>query len=311
MYAGLKIVVAIPCYRAAATVSEVIATLPALVDVVIAVDDASPDQTRQVLQANKDPRLIVLTHERNQGVGGAMRTAFRKAMEIGCDVVVKMDSDGQMHPSDLVPLLDALIKGDYDYAKGNRFLHRRELERMPKLRLLGNLGLTFLTKLASGYWHIFDPQNGFVACRSRALGDIDLDNLASDYFFENDMLIRLNVIGARVVDVPMPARYGEERSSMKLSRILLKFPWRLFCGYWRRILQRFVLRDFSPLVLFLCLGILMMTFGTAFGGYSWIQSWRTGVVASAGTIMVAALPTILGFQLLLQAMVLDIQSTPR
>jgi dolichol-phosphate mannosyltransferase len=312
MYRGLKLIVAIPAHQAERTVLDVIGSLPAFVDGIVAVDDASRDRTWEVLRSCTDPRLVVLHHEQNQGVGGAMRTAFKQAIKIGCDVVVKMDSDGQMHPDDLVPLLDALIEGHYDYAKGNRFLdHRGELERMPKLRLLGSLALTALTKLASGYWHIFDPQNGYIACRSTVLKRLNLDRIARDYFFENDMLINLNIIGARVVDVPMPARYAGERSSMSIPKVLMRFPSRLFLGYWRRIVERFVMRDFSPMVLFLLSGIMMMTFGSVFGGWAWWESYQTGVVASSGTIMLAALPFILGFQLVLQAIMLDIQSTPR
>ena len=314
MYRGLKIVAAIPSHQAELTVSGVITTMPAFVDTIVAVDDASKDRTRQVLLdcASAHPRLVVLHHDVNQGVGGAMRTAFKHALTLKCDVVVKMDSDGQMHPDDLAPLLDALIDGNYDYAKGNRFLyHRGELANMPKVRLLGNLALTFLTKLASGYWNIFDPQNGFVACRTRVLERLDLDKMARDYFFENDMLINLNIVAARVVDVPMPARYGDERSSMRIHHIVMRFPIRLFLGYWRRVLERYVLRDFSPLVLFLFSGLAMMLFGMGFGGWEWYQSSRTGVEASSGTIMLAALPFMLGFQLVLQAIMLDIQSTPR
>jgi glycosyltransferase involved in cell wall biosynthesis len=312
MYRDLHIVVAIPAHNAASTVLTVIDTLPPFVDGIVAVDDASKDNTWEVLKSSRDPRLTVVHHEVNQGVGGAMRTAFKQALGLACDVVVKMDSDGQMHPEDLPTLLDALIDGHYDYAKGNRFLdHRGELERMPKMRLVGSLALTALTKLASGYWHIFDPQNGYVACRATVLRRLDLDRIARDYFFENDMLINLNIIGARVVDVPMPARYAGERSSMSIPKVLFRFPSRLFLGYWRRILERFIMRDFSPLVLFLLSGIVLLTFGTAFGGYAWFESYRTGVVASSGTIMLAALPFILGFQLVLQAIMLDIQSTPR
>ncbi len=312
MYRGLQIVVAIPSHQAESTVLGVIASIPAFVDSIIAVDDASRDKTWEVLRNCPEPRLTVLHHEVNQGVGGAMRTAYKHVLGKGGDVVVKMDSDGQMHADDLVPLLDALIDGHFDYAKGNRFLdHRGELERMPKLRLMGSLALTALTKLASGYWHIFDPQNGYVACRTTVLKRLNLDRIARDYFFENDMLINLNIIGARVVDVPMPARYGNERSSMSIPKVLMRFPSRLFLGYWRRVLERFVLRDFSPMVLFLVSGLFMMGFGSVFGGWAWWESYQTGVVASSGTIMLAALPFILGFQLVLQAIMLDIQSTPR
>lgn len=311
MYRDLRIIVAIPAYRAEATISEVVRTLPAFVDGIIAVEDASPDRTYEQLEACGDPRLVVLRHEKNQGVGGAMRTAYEKALALGCDVVVKVDADGQMAPDALATLLDALINGGYDYAKGNRFLHRGALALMPRHRLLGSLALTFMTKLASGYWHVFDPQNGFVACRTSMLQRLELQRIASDYFFENDMLVHLNVHGARVVDVALPARYGDEVSSMKISRILLTFPKRLFSRYWWRIYERYVLRDFSPIVLFLASGILLCTWSIVFGGWAWFESWRTGAYASTGTVMLAALPFILGFELLLHAMLLDIHFTPR
>ncbi len=311
MYREQRVVVAIPAFRAEATIREVISTLPDFVDTVIAVDDASPDRTYETLKSVTDPRLVVLQHERNRGVGAAMCSAYGKALELGCDLVVKMDADGQMDPAELKNLLDAMIGGGYDYAKGNRFLHRGALRSMPRHRLLGSLALTFLTKMASGYWHIFDPQNGFIACRASVLARLEFDQIASDYFFENDMLVHLNVLGARIVDVPMPARYAGEVSSMSIGRILRSFPIRLLFRYWWRIYQRYVLRDFSPIVLFLACGISLCGWAVAFGGFHWWRSWQTGTVASTGTVMLAALPLILGFQLLLQAILLDISSTPR
>lgn len=311
MYREQRVIVAIPAFRAENTILAVVDTLPPFVDTIVVVDDASPDATFEKLQSCADPRLVVLRHAKNKGVGGAMRTAYEKALALGCDVVVKMDSDGQMDPERLGELLDALLNGNYDYAKGNRFLHRGALAAMPRHRLLGSLALTFLTKMASGYWHIFDPQNGFVACRASMLQRLELDRIANDYFFENDMLVHLNIVGARVVDVPLPARYLDEVSSMKVSRILLSFPGRLFHRYWWRIYQRYTLRDFSPIVPFLLSGLLLCTWAVAFGSWQWFVSWQTGVVASTGTVMLTALPLILGFQLLLHAMLLDIYSTPR
>ncbi|MBC8131639.1 MAG: glycosyltransferase family 2 protein, partial [Deltaproteobacteria bacterium] len=233
VYRQQRIAVAIPAFKTESTILDVIRGLPEYVDHIIVVDDASPDTTWQRLQAFHDARLTTIRHESNQGVGGAMRTAFRGALQIGCDVVVKVDGDGQMEASRIANLLDAIIDGPCDYAKGNRFLHREALAAMPRRRMFGSMALMFLTKMASGYWHIFDPQNGFIACRASVLARLELDRIASDYFFENDMLIHLNILACRVVDVPMPARYGNEVSSMKISRILLTFPLRLFRGYWR------------------------------------------------------------------------------
>ena len=311
MYRGLTVAVAIPAYRAEATIAQVISTLPPFVDHVIAVDDASPDGTAAALDTVRDPRLVVLRHPRNLGVGGAMKTAYRKALELGCDVVVKVDSDGQMDPARVPALLDALVDRSCDYAKGNRFLDEKALAQMPRLRLVGNLALTFLTKMASGYWHIFDPQNGFVACRSTVLRQLDLDAIANDYFFENDMLVHLNILETRVVDVPMPARYGDERSSMRIGSVMMRFPGRLFSRFWKRILHRYVLRDFSPVALFLLTGLPLIVAGVGFGAWAWYESWRSGVVSSTGRVMISVLPIVIGFQLILQAILLDIHSSPK
>src|SRR4029079_14012769 len=175
MYEGLTVAVAIPAFRAESTIAAVVGTLPDFVDHVVVVDDASPDGTGRVLAGLPAGRLKVLRHEKNRGVGGAMKTAFLRCLELGVDVVVKMDADGQMDPAHLGPLIDALIKTGCDYAKGNRFLDAHALAAMPRVRLWGNLALTFLTKMASGYWHIFDPQNGYVACRASTLRRLDLD----------------------------------------------------------------------------------------------------------------------------------------
>jgi glycosyltransferase involved in cell wall biosynthesis len=312
MYKGLTVAVAIPAYRAEATIGHVIGTLPALVDSIVVVDDASPDGTAAALAAVKDPRLVVARHELNHGVGGAMKTAYRRCLELsGVDVVVKMDSDGQMDPAQLPALLDALIDTGCDYAKGNRFLDGLALAAMPRMRLLGNLALTFLTKSASGYWHIFDPQNGYVACRTTLLKRLDLGAIADDYFFENDMLVHLNILEARVVDVPMPARYGGEQSSMKIGVVLRRFPARLLHRLGKRIWQRYVLRDFSPVALFLFLGAPLVIAGVAFGAWAWYESAKTGIVSSTGRVMLSVLPIVIGFQLILQAVLLDINSSPR
>jgi glycosyltransferase involved in cell wall biosynthesis len=311
MHRGLTVAVAIPAYRAEATIGQVVATLPALVDHVVVIDDASPDGTAAALAALSDARLDVVRHEKNRGVGGAMKSAFRRCLELGADVVVKMDSDGQMDPTQLPALLDALVDTGCDYAKGNRFLDGHALRAMPRVRLYGNLVLTFLTKMASGYWHIFDPQNGFVAARASILRRLELEEIADDYFFENDMLVHLNILESRVVDVPMPARYGDERSSMRIGTVLRRFPLRLVDRLRKRVWQRYVVRDFSPVALFLFLGAPLLLAGIGFGGWAWYESARTGIVSSTGRVMLSVLPIVIGFQLILQAVLLDISSSPR
>ena len=311
MYKDQRITVVLPAYNEARHIAQVIETMPKLVDCVIVVDDCSKDNTYEAAAACADSRVVAVRLEENQGVGGAMVAGYRRAMELGADIVVKMDADGQMIPDYLPRLLDALIEGGYDYAKGNRFLASESLGQMPKLRLFGNIALTFLTKLASGYWHIFDPQNGYTAIKASALGVLDLNHIHKRFFFENDMLVHLNFLSFRVKDVAIPARYGEEVSHLSPFRIMVTFPSLLLRRFLRRIYQKYVLRDFSPIALFFLLGTLLFGWGTGYGLYLWIKASGTLNPTPTGTIMFALLPLILGFQLLLQAIVLDIQESPK
>ena len=311
MYKGHRITTVVPARNEARHIGRVMQTMPELVDHVIVVDDASQDGTSDAALACGDPRLIVLRNAHNQGVGGAMIAGYRKAIELGSDIVVKMDGDGQMPPEYLPSLLDAIAEQGHDYAKGNRFLAGQSLALMPRRRLFGNLMLTFMTKLASGYWHIFDPQNGYTAIKTAALCTLDLDTIHKHYFFENSMLIHLNFQNFRVKDVAIPARYGEEESKLSIFKIMLTFPFLLFRGFFHRIYQKYVLRDFSPIALFLFFGLGLFLWGTLFGIYLWIKSSITNQPTLTGTIMLAVLPLILGFQLLLQAIVMDIQETPK
>ena len=285
--------------------------MPAFVDHIIVVNDCSRDDTSGIARACGDLRVSVLETENNQGVGGATILGYRKALELESDVIVKMDGDGQMAPEYLPSLLDAIITQDYDYAKGNRFLAGESLSFMPKHRLIGNVVLTFMTKLASGYWHIFDPQNGFTAIKVEALRGLNLNAIHKRFFFENDMLVHLNFLGRRVKDVAIPARYGEEESDLNPLKIGLTFPLLLLRRFFYRVYQKYVLRDFSPIALFLFLGLALFLWGTLYGIYLWYKTMSTGIATPTGTIMIALLPMILGFQLLLQAIVLDIQETPK
>jgi glycosyltransferase involved in cell wall biosynthesis len=301
----------IPAHNEERFLGGVIRTLPSDIDAILVVDDSSTDRTREVARSVADPRVVVLTTPRNLGVGGATVLGYRKAMDLGAEVIVKMDGDGQMAPEYLSDLLDPIVTDGYQYAKGNRFLAGESLAAMPRHRVFGNVGLTFMTKLASGYWHIFDPLNGYTAISTVALRKIDLDRVHQGYFFESDMLYQLNLHGFRARDVAVPAHYGDEESGLNPFRVGLTFPLLLFQMFFKRIYQKYVLRDFSPVALFLFVGLLLFTWGTAFGAYLWIRSSLTGQPTLTGTIMLAILPLILGFQLLLQAIVLDIQETPR
>lgn len=285
--------------------------MPGFVDKIIVVDDCSTDDTYQTASSADDPRLIVLKTARNCGVGGAMKLGYEKGLELGADILVKMDGDGQMSPDHLPALLDPIVEGEYDYTKGNRFLHSQAIRQMPAARIVGNILLTFLTKAASGYWHIFDPQNGYTAIRADALQSISQDAVDSRFFFENDMLVQLNIQNFRVRDIAIPARYGEEISHLRISKILLTFPPLLVRRLSYRIVQKYVLRDFSPIALFLLLGLPLFAWGVIFGLYLWIESMFTGQASPTGSIMLSLVPIVLGFQLILQAIVLDIQATPR
>jgi len=311
MYKNHRIAVVVPSHNEAAHISEVIKTMPSFVDHIIVVDDCSTDDTVAAAQQCRDERVVVLKTDSNSGVGGATILGYRKGLEIESDVLVKMDGDGQMPPEYLKNLLDPIVEQGFDYTKGNRFLAGESLAFMPKHRLLGNLGLTFMTKMASGYWHVFDPQNGYTAIRSRALRLINIDEIHSRFFFENDMLVALNYQKSRVADVAIPSRYGSERSDLNPLKIGATFPFLLLRRFARRIYQTYVLRDFSPVALFLFLGLLLFLWGAGFGIYLWIVTAITGRSTPTGTIMLSLLPLILGFQLLLQAIVLDIQNTPR
>jgi len=311
MYKNQRIIAVIPAHNEALKLGGVLAGIPDFVDHIIVVNDCSTDETASIIETCRDPRAIGLRTGKNLGVGGATTLGYAKALELSGDVAVKIDGDGQMSSAHLYLLLDAIIDQGYDYAKGNRFLAGESLHLMPRHRLFGNVILTFANKLASGYWHVFDPQNGYTAIKGEALRRLNLAGIHQRYFFENDMLINLNFQNARVRDVAIPASYSGEVSEINPFKIGVTFPLLFISRFWRRIYQKYVLRDFSPIALFLFMGILLLVWGLAFGIYHWILSIVTEHVATTGTVMLAVLPLILGFQLILQAIVLDIQETPK
>jgi glycosyltransferase involved in cell wall biosynthesis len=227
---GVTVVVVIPCYRVKKQIASVIRAVPPFVRYIVVVDDACPERSGDVAEALADERVIVVRHASNQGVGGAMKTGFRRALELEPDVVAKLDGDGQMDPAALSRLCRPLLARRAAFTKYNRFWHFAELEQMPLVRRVGNLGLSFLTKAASGYWRVFDPTNGYVAIRGDVLRCLRIAALSDDYFFETSLLIELGKRGFRVVDLPLPARYADETSSMRLLRVLVVFPFKLLLG---------------------------------------------------------------------------------
>lgn len=304
------IAVVIPCFRVARHVCDVVRSIPPRYAPVICVDDASPDDVAGALAALRDPRVVYLRHERNRGVGGAVMTGWTEALASGADIVVKMDGDGQMRGEQLDALVAPLVDGSVDVAKGNRFVDHVALHDMPPARLVGNALLSFAVKAVSGYWNVLDPTNGFVAVRSALLRRLDRGWLAERYYFETSLLVALNVAHARVADVAIPARYGDAPSSLRVSRVAITFPWLLARSLARRFYWRYLIEDFGVVSLGVLLGVPLTLFGVAFGVWHWLESIRTGVPATAGTVFVAALPIILGVQLLLVAIVLDVLSSP-
>jgi dolichol-phosphate mannosyltransferase len=307
-----SIAVVIPCYRVRDTICSVLARLGPEVAAIFVVDDACPQGSgASVRDACSDPRVRVITHETNQGVGGAVITGYRAALAAGATIVVKIDGDGQMDPADLPALVAPIAAGEADYTKGNRFFRLEDLGEMPAVRIAGNAALSFLSKLSSGYWGIFDPTNGFTAIDARVLALIPLEKVHRDFFFESDMLFRLNTLGAVTLDIPMPARYFDARSNLRIAAVIPTFLARHCGNFAKRIVYNYYLRDFSVASLELFIGLILLGWGTAFGAWSWASSIASGTFASSGTIMLAALPVLVGIQLLLAFFAFDISRTPR
>lgn len=309
MYRGAVVAAVVPAYKEELMIGKVITTMPDYVDHIVIVDDCSPDDTSGAVRAVADDRVTLIRHEVNQGVGGAIITAHRAAMELGADVNVVMAGDAQMDPDYLPSLLDRVTTQGFGFAKANRFYSPESFDGMPRYRVFGNISLSFLTKLASGYWNLFDPQNGYTAIRTEVLRRVPLDRVAKRYSFENDLLIHLNILQVSAVDVPIPAVYGEEVSSIRLSKVIPELVNRLTIGYWTRIWYRYVLWSFSPIALLLFLGGAMFLFGVAVTIWLAFQI-AASVVATAATVMLAALPLMIGTQLLVSSLQLDIQATP-
>jgi dolichol-phosphate mannosyltransferase len=312
-FTEFNIAVVIPAYGVEGDLEDVLRGLPSYFKHIIVVNDASPDASGEVAAAagKRDGRICLITHARNQGVGGAMVSGFRKALELGAQVVVKLDGDGQMDPAYIPALVAPLILGKADYVKGNRFHDFHALQQMPIVRRVGNLGLSFLTKAATGYWGIFDPTNGYFAIRGEVLAQLPLDQLDRRYFFETSMLANLYLLDALVMDVSIPARYRNETSHLSIRRTLFEFPLKLLATFLRRILLRYYIYDFSMMSLYLMIGVPLLLFGGIFGGVKWIEYASRNVPAPTGTVMLPTLSVILGIQILLSAIEIDMNSVPR
>lgn len=307
-----RIAAILPCHRVGGRVLDVIARIGPECERIYVVDDACPEHTADIVEREgRDPRVRVLRHDRNQGVGGAVITGYRAAIRDGCDILVKIDGDGQMDPALLPRFVAPIVAGAADYTKGNRFWDLANVRRMPMHRLLGNVALSFMTKLSGGYWDLFDPTNGYTAIHAAVAQRLPLERVQRGYFFETDMLFRLSTVRAAVVDVPMDAVYGDEESGLRVRRILLPFLVGNLRNAAKRIFYNYFLRDFSIATLELVAGIVLLGFGTAVGLDAWHTSSRTGQPTVPGTVMLAGLPILAGLQLLLAFVGYDIASVPR
>src|SRR6266540_508482 len=258
MVEGKRVAVVVPAYEEERLIEETLRGIPDFVDRIIVVDDASRDGTGTIARATGDPRVEVVAHERNQGVGGAIVTGYQRAVADRIDVTCVMAADNQMAPEDLEKLVLPVARGELEYAKANRLVSGRAWEVIPRTRYLGNALLSFLTKIASGYWHVADSQSGYTAASREILEQLDLDRIYRGYGFPNDMLVHLNVWSARVRDVTARPVYGVgERSGIKIRKVVPRISWLLLKGFFWRMREKYVIRDFHPLVLFYALGFLM------------------------------------------------------
>ena len=308
MVEGKRVAVVVPAYREEHLVQTTLRGIPDVVDRVFVVDDASPDRTAERAREAADARTEVIVHERNGGVGAAIVTGYKRALAEGIDVTVVMAADNQMDPAELVTLVEPVARGEVDYAKANRLFTGEAWSIIPRTRYLGNAVLSLLTKIASGYWHVADSQAGYTALGLSALRQLDLDRIYRRYGFPNDMLVHLNVINARVRDVPSRPIYGVgERSGIRLRKVVPRISWLLVKGFFWRMREKYVIRDFHPLVFFYALGFLMLAIGLALGIAETVLRILGNQITTA-TIVLVALLLVSGSQFTLFAMWFDMES---
>lgn len=307
-----KIGVVVPCHNVREKVLDVIRGVPAFVERIYVVDDACPQQSGEhVVESTSDTRIVVITHASNQGVGGAVVSGFRAALSDGMDIIVKIDGDGQMDPALLPKFIQPIADQRADYTKGNRFFELESLRSMPAVRLIGNAALSFVNKLSCGYWDVMDPTNGYIAIHAKVLRRIPLEKVSKRYFFESDMLFRLATLRAVVLDIPMDAVYGSEKSGLKVAPVALSFPPKYLKRMVKRLFYNYFLRDFNAGSIQFLLGFLLALFGSYWGISHWLESTASGVAATSGTVMLAALPSLIGAHLLIAAVNFDIANVPR
>jgi glycosyltransferase involved in cell wall biosynthesis len=312
MIQNKKIAVVIPCYRVATHILGVISSIDKYVDNIYVVDDRCPEFSGKIVTDHcADERVKVIFNSQNLGVGGAVISGYLASLKDDNEIVVKIDGDGQMDPTLLINFVVPIIKGEADYSKGNRFFDLEHINRMPKIRLIGNSILSFANKISSGYWDIFDPTNGYTAIHQDLIRKISFNRVSPRYFFESDMLFRLNILKAVVVDVPMDAYYGDEKSSLNIFSAIPEFFVKHMKNFAKRVFYNYYLRDMSVASLELPLGISLIFFGMFYSVLNWYHFGSLGIPTPLGTVMIAALALLFGLQFLLAFLAYDISSVPR
>jgi glycosyltransferase involved in cell wall biosynthesis len=307
MYEGKTVAVVVPAHNEELLVGATVASIPSFVDRIFVVDDGSKDATVECA-VKADPRVVIVAHETNLGVGAAIVSGYKRARDEAVDVTCVMAADGQMDPADLETLVRAVASGECHYAKANRLFTGHAWQLIPRTRYIGNAILSFLTKIASGYWHVADSQSGYTAIDLESLRLLDLDRLYARYGFPNDILVHLNVWGRRVSDYPSRPIYGVgEQSGIRLRKVVPTISWLLVKGFFWRLREKYVIRDFHPLVLFYALGIALSTLGFGLGILETVLRLMGNQVPTP-TIVLVALLVISGLQLLLFAMWFDMES---
>ena len=306
---GAGVWLVVPCYKVKAHILDVIGKTPAWVDGIVCVDDACPEGSGAFIEQNaKDPRVVVVKLPQNRGVGGATMAGYREAIARGGQVLVKVDGDDQMDLGYMAHLVAPILLGEADYAKGNRFTSISHLTTMPPVRVFGNAALSFAAKLSTGYWNIFDPTNGYTAIEGQVARMAIEKRVSQRFFFETDLLYHLSTLRAVVRDVPMPARYGGEVSNLRIGAIVGPFALKHIKNFLQRALGQYFVRDFNAASLEMVFGIFLLLFGIGYGAH--YMSVKHTTAASAGVVMAAALPIMLGAQLLMQALNFDVLNVP-
>ncbi len=309
--ASARIAVIIPSYKVTRHILGVIAAIGPHADAIYVVDDSCPDGSgRYVQQHCTDPRVRVLFNPVNLGVGGAVMAGYAQAIADGMDVLVKIDGDGQMDPALMDDFTLPILHGEADYTKGNRFFDLEDVRAMPRVRIFGNAVLSFMSKISTGYWQIFDPTNGYTALHAAVASRLPFDKISRRYFFETDMLFRLNTVGAVVLDVPMQARYADEVSGLRIRKIVGEFLVKHLRNGVKRVFYSHYLRNMSIASLALPLGLVMLGAACVYGGYHWVHSAQAGVATPAGTVVLSAALLMGGLQFLLAFFAVDMASVP-